>query len=147
MPVDRTRLIGAWRMERWSTQYEDGRQIYPMGEDASGFLLYTPDGYMSAALGRGGRAAFTTGEHLTAAAEEKIRAWDSYFSYCGTFTVDGDRVIHRVQSSSYPNWVGQVQERTVRFEGDHLHLLTPPQRTRRGLQTSTVVWRRAVAAL
>ena len=57
--------------------------------------------------------------------------------------VEGDRVIHRVETCQYPNWVGQVQERMLRFEGDRLHLLTPAQKTRRGLQTSTVAWRRA----
>ncbi len=140
--MSKERLIGAWRLERWTTQYEDGRLIYPMGEDATGFLLYTPDNYMSAFLSRGQRPAFTTGEQLTATAEEKIRGWDSYFSYCGSFSVEGDRVIHRVETCQYPNWVGQVQDRTLRFEGDRLHLLTPAQKTRRGLQTSAVVWRR-----
>jgi len=141
--MSRERLIGTWALERWATSYEDGRVIYPMGEDATGFLLYTPDGHMAALLSRGNRPAFVTGEQLTAAVEEKLHGWDSYFSYSGTFLVEGERVIHRVLTCQYPNWVGQVQERMLRFEGDRLHLLTPAQKTRRGLQTSAVVWHRA----
>ena len=142
MPPDQ--LVGAWTLERFLTTYDSGREIFPMGEDAQGWLLYTPDGYMAALLSRADRPAFETGEMLSADDAEKVRAWDSFFSYCGRYEVRGGEVVHHIEGSLYPNWIGQVQARTIRLEGNRLTLTTPPQKTGRGVQTSEVVWRRAV---
>jgi hypothetical protein len=138
-------LLGTWELVRWESSYDDGRTIYPMGEDAKGFILYTTDGYMSAALFRGNRPDFVTGEALTASEAEKVAGWDSYYSYGGPFRIDGDRVIHTVAHSIYPNWLGGTQVREISFEGDHLILTTPPQKTRRGMQNSRVIWQRPKA--
>ena len=32
------------------TTDKDGNVIYPLGEDAKGFIMYNPDGYMSAQI-------------------------------------------------------------------------------------------------
>ena len=138
-------LLGTWELVRWETSYDDGRTIYPMGEDAKGFIMYTTDGYMSAALFRGNRPNFETGEALTASDAEKVAGWDSYYSYGGPFELDGDRVIHTVAHTIYPNWLGGTQVREISFEGAHLILTTPPQKTRRGTQNSSVIWRRPSA--
>lgn len=138
-------LLGTWELVRWETSYDDGRTIYPMGEDAKGFIMYTTDGYMSAALFRGNRPNFETGEALTASDAEKVAGWDSYYSYGGPFEIDGDRVIHTVAHTIYPNWLGGTQVREISFEGEHLILTTPPQKTRRGTQNSRVIWRRPKA--
>jgi len=135
-------LIGTWQLVRWETTYDDGRTIYPMGEDAKGFILYAPDGHMSAVLFRADRPHFTTGEALTASDAEKVAGWDSFYSYGGPYRIEGDTVIHTVAHCIYPNWLGQEQVRGISFDGDHLVLTTPPQNTRRGTQTSRVIWRR-----
>lgn len=137
-------LVGTWKLERMRTTYDSGREIYPLGEDAQGWLLYTSDGYMAASLSRAGRPAFETGERLSANDAEKVEAWDSFFSYCGRYEIRGEQVVHHIEGSNYPNWIGSEEPRTLRLEGDRLILTTPPQKTRRGVQTSQVVWRRAV---
>lgn len=136
-------LVGTWRLESWETSYDTGRVIHPMGEDAQGLLVYAPDGYMSVVLFRNARAPFTTGEMLSADVQEKIAGWDSYYSYCGPFEVRGDRVVHHIEACLFPNWVGTTQERAATLTGERLILRTDPQKTRRGVQTSTVTWRRA----
>ena len=46
-------LLGAWRLESWSYLYEDGRPPeFPMGADARGYILYTPQGHVSATIMR-----------------------------------------------------------------------------------------------
>ncbi|MBM3504391.1 MAG: lipocalin-like domain-containing protein [Alphaproteobacteria bacterium] len=143
MTIDGQSLIGTWEMVRWETRYDDGRVIFPMGEDAQGQLLYTADGHMAAFLMRRGRPRFTTGEALTASAEEKIAAWNSFYAYAGRYRIaGGDTIIHTVEASMYPNWVGDEQRRLARFEDGQLVLTTPPQTTKRGVQRSTIWWRR-----
>jgi hypothetical protein len=135
-------LLGTWELVRWETTYDDGRKIFPMGEDAKGFIHYTTDGYMSAVLFRAERPRFATGEALTADPAEKVAGWDSYYAYGGPFRIEGDSVIHTVAHCMYPNWLGDEQVRGISFEGNNLVLSTPPQKTRRGVQTSRVIWRR-----
>ena len=138
-------LIGTWRLERWRTIYDSGREIFPMGEDAQGWLLYTNDGHMAAFLSRADRPPFETGEMLSADDAEKVRAWDSFYSYSGRYEIGDGEVVHHLEACIYPNWVGKPQPRQMKLEGDRLTLSTPPQKTRRGEQWSEVVWRRAGA--
>ena len=136
------RLIGTWRLESWETRYEDGRVTYPMGEDAVGFLVYAADGYMAATLSRRDRPAFTTGEMMSADDEEKARGWDSYFSYVGRYEIGDGCITHHVEASQYPNWIGDEQLRLMSMKDGRLELSVPPQNSRRGVQTSHLIWRR-----
>ena len=41
-------LVGAWGLESWSLEYEDGRPSeFPLGLAVRGMLLYTSDGCVS----------------------------------------------------------------------------------------------------
>lgn len=40
-------LVGTWEMVEYYLE-KDGERVYPLGEDCKGFLMYTPDGYVSA---------------------------------------------------------------------------------------------------
>ena len=135
--------MGTWLLVSWETIYSDARTIFPMGEDAQGILIYSVDGYMSATLFRAARPQFTSGEMLTAEDAEKCAAWNSYFSYAGAYEWVGEELVHHVSVSMYPNWVDEKQRRKVSMSGGRLVLETPPQRTRRGLQHSRVIWRKA----
>jgi hypothetical protein len=55
---------------------------------------------------------------------EKATAFDGYIAYGGTYTVNEPEhvVIHHVEVSMYPNWVGSDQRRTFAFSGGRLLL-------------------------
>ncbi len=142
MTVAAADLVGTWFLESWETRYEDGCLIYPMGENALGFLIYSADGYIAATLSRRERSPFHTGEMLTADVEEKVQGWDSYFSYVGRYSIAGDRVTHHIEAAQYPNWVGDDQVRIVALDDNRLELATPMQVARRGRQTSHLIWSR-----
>jgi hypothetical protein len=49
----RANLVGAWTLESYESRSLDGSGVtYPLGPDAQGIIMYTPDGYMSAQLMR-----------------------------------------------------------------------------------------------
>ena len=50
-------LIGAWRLVTYEAHTGDD-VLYPLGEDASGYIMYTPDGYMSVLMMAAGRKNF-----------------------------------------------------------------------------------------
>ncbi len=58
--------------------------------------------------------------------EEKVHAVDTYVSYCGRYEFQGDVVIHHVELSLFPNWVGVDQERLAELRGNRLTLSTRP---------------------
>jgi hypothetical protein len=114
---------GAWSLLAWRIDYADGRpSSYPFGEDATGLLLYTPEGRMSAGISRAGRAGFGGGSVRHAGVEARAAAFDSHFHYQGTFGIDGDSIVHTVSESHNPDFVGTRQVRRVKFEGDFLEL-------------------------
>ena len=73
----------------------------------------------------------------------RAEAYSTYLAYFGTYEVQGQSVLHRIEASLYPNWAGQCQVRPFTDESGDLVLSTPPMRLADG---STVVnelaWRR-----
>ena len=49
--------------------------------------------------------------------EEKARTFDDNMSYTGTYSFDGEKVVHHVTASSYPNFSGSNLMRYVKFNG------------------------------
>ena len=46
------KAVGVWTLVSYQSQDEEGNIIYPFGKDATGFIMYHPEGYMSAQLMR-----------------------------------------------------------------------------------------------
>ena len=95
---------------------------------------------MSVAIMGPTRAKFATGDLLGGSVEEKAQAAETYVSYCGRYEFRGDTVIHHVELSSFPNWVGVGQERLVELEGNRLTLSTRPILLGGMNQTAHLIW-------
>jgi hypothetical protein len=114
------RLVGTWRLVLYETVDEGGRRSRPYG-DAVGRLTYDPDGHMTGQVMRPNRAPVALGEGY---AQQVRAAYIGYIAYFGRYEVAGDgrSVVHRVEGSLNPAWVGGNQVRTLRFDGDRLIL-------------------------
>ena len=131
-------FIGTWKLVSVETRREDG-SLYRKGT-RTGYIIYSADGYMSVAFMKEGRKVFASGDIRGGTFEEKVEAIDGYVSYCGRYEVVEDRVIHDIEVSLFPNWVGDKQERFYRFEGDALTLSTPLQLVGGLSLSSHLVW-------
>jgi hypothetical protein len=138
----RSALEGAWRLVSWENRAADGQVTYPMGTDALGYLLYTADGRFSVTISRRGRAGFAAGDLLSGTTEEQARAVEGFVAYAGRYSFDGDRVIHHVELSLFPNWVGSDQERWVELAEDRLTLSASPLLLAGTQQVPHLVWER-----
>ena len=138
----REALIGAWQLLSWENRAADGQLTYPMGTDALGSLLYTADGRFSVIISRRGRAGFAAGDLLSGTTEEKARAVEGFVAYAGRYSFHGDRVVHHVELSLFPNWVGTDQERSVELSGDRLILSARPLLLAGTRQVPRLVWER-----
>jgi hypothetical protein len=118
-------LIGAWRLLSFEFRNKDGQVSYPFGEDAVGYIIYSQDGYVSITIMSANRPKFASGDITGGSSEEKISAVDTFYSYCGRYEVRGDRVIHHLEVSLFPNWIGADQERIFELEDSKLILSAP----------------------
>ena len=142
MSADADRFVGAWRLLSLEARTSSGEVRYPFGQDAVGYLLYSREGYMSVSVMQARRTHFDSSDALAAPAEEKLAAFDTYSSYSGRYEVRGQKVIHHIEISSFPNWTGKEQERSFAFSGDRLTLTAPPMQIGGVDQTLVAIWQR-----
>jgi hypothetical protein len=135
-------LVGTWRLISWENRSLDGEVSHPLGQDASGYIAYNEDGYVFVAIMRSGRTPFAAGDLLSGTTAEKAAAAETYVSYCGRYEFHGDTVIHHVELSLFPNWVGVAQERLVTIDGNRLTLSTRPLLLEGRQQTAHLRWER-----
>jgi hypothetical protein len=143
----RERLAGAWELTDVVEEAADGSPARrPHGERPIGFLLYTPDGHMSAQIMRRDRDAIASPDWSDLTPEQYAEEARGYFAYCGAYELDAQAgtVTHIVLAALFPNWVGTRQARAVRFDGDTLVLSSPsPELSGGRLVTTRVSWERA----
>ena len=119
----RKKFVGTWKLVSTQEQLRDGRtRPYPdLGDKASGYLMYTDDGHMCAALMKPDRPDWNNDdEHATDA--EKISAASGFTSYCGRYAIEesSHTMVHYPEVAFRPNFIGSVQKRPYRFEGKRL---------------------------
>jgi len=136
-------LIGTWRLISWENRsVEDDRVSYPLGEDAVGYIMYNPDGYMFVAIMGPNRPKFAAEDHLSGTTEEEAQAEQTYVSYCGQYEFHGETVVHHVELSLFPNWVGVDQKRLLEVAENRLTLSTLPILLGGIQQTAHLIWER-----
>ncbi len=97
---------------------------------------------MAVAMMRVNRRAFAGNDLLGGTPEEQATAAAGYVTYCGRYEIRNGTVIHHVELSLFPNWIGIDQLRFVEVEGDDL-LITTPSLQVGGEVINRLVWERA----
>ncbi len=138
-------FLGTWRLLSWENRDETGQLGFPLGPGAVGYLTYTADGYIFAQIMAPERPPLATRNPFGGADAEAAAAARAHMSYCGTYEVQGEEVVHRVAVSDFPNWVGGEQRRFYIFEDGKLILSAPPFMTKKGEITTSLIWERAKA--
>lgn len=135
-------LIGSYHLVSWHNVDSAGRINYPLGKDASGYINYTDDGYMYVHLMAKRRPKQTIGDLFSGDPNELMQSASSHLSYCGTYELLENEVIHHVQISSYPNWVNTQQRRQFSFVNGCLQLSALNVPFADGAIDAHLVWRR-----
>jgi len=136
-------LTGTWRLESFELETPDGTVTHPYGEQVTGYLVYSPEGVMSSAFMRTDRGV---GGDQDLSKAETAPSWDTFMAYSGAYRVEGDRILHDVEVSSLAVWVGTVQERWFKIDGDRLDLLTAPLSVGDSAPVGRLVWTRVRGA-
>jgi hypothetical protein len=123
---------GTWKLIAWRRIAEDGTVNYPLGADARGQLIYTSNGQMAVQITGANRSPIATDDPLGGDAQARADAYSTYLAYFGTYEVQGESVVHRIDGSLFPNWCGEKQVRPFTSERDELVLRTPPMQVANG---------------
>jgi hypothetical protein len=140
------KLAGAWRLVSVSNTDATFHLAY---DRPTGLIMYDPSGWMSVQIAvKGDRKHFVNGI-ASGTTEEKAAAFDSYFSYYGTYTLDlkAQTITHHLVDHSYPGRGGVNNVRWFEFQGDDRLLLTPMEDGKGGVidrknATYKLLWER-----
>jgi Lipocalin-like domain len=140
------RLIGVWNLVSYIDEQAGREDVHPFGPEPQGFLIYTPDGFVSAQLMKTGRPAFLSSDWDHGTPEEYRATGSGYIAYSGTYEIDeGKRTVTHIPFVSLlPNLIGGRQCRSIELEGDRLVLRAAGTSVAGGVYvTSRLEWKRA----
>jgi Lipocalin-like domain len=116
----RRQIVGTWKLV--SVHYEDQatRARAPVyGEHPKGIQIATPEGRWLALMTADGRPIPNTDT-------DRAQALKTMIAYTGRYRVENGQVVTRVEAAWNEAWVGSEQVRNIRFDGDRLHIESPP---------------------
>jgi hypothetical protein len=132
------RFVGTWKLKSVVKRSSDSRVSKPFAEHPLGYISYMPDGFMHAILMKSGRTLIgMPPEELRDGARTKkllmswryikagiryIKAMTSFLSYCGTYEIRGNTVVHKVKAAMVPDWIGTDLKRDFVFSENTLTL-------------------------
>ena len=120
-----SRIVGTWRVTAFSAlTVETGEVSRPYGEHPIGYIQYSPGGHVLVFLQAGEVKRDVTLPYSDAVRAEIHRG--IFGAYAGTYSVDGNKVIHHVKAAWRPEWVGDDQVRFVELHDNKLTIKTAP---------------------
>ena len=105
-------IEGTWKLQSFEVQKSDGTLDYPFGEDAIGYVNYTPSGHFS--------VQFMPREQTS----EKLLGVSYFGRY--EYNREKDYIVHHVEGSLFPSKEGLDKIRNARLRGKSLKLTCPP---------------------
>jgi hypothetical protein len=108
-------IVGTWDFVIAEITAADGKKSFPFGETPKGLLIFTPEGRFSQIHIASDVPKIASGNRLTGTAEEYAAINRRSLSVFGSYTVDEEKktVTFRITSSTFPNWEGEAQTRTI----------------------------------
>jgi len=99
-------------------------------------------GRVSVIFGSSDRPRFAHESPQFSTDAERAAAGQHFFAYSGTYDVVDNVVTHHIDLCLFPNWVGEDQSRTARFDGDLLRLEFRGGEGTARASTLRLVWKR-----
>lgn len=135
-------FVGVWELQSWETVVGDAVS-YPLGQKASGFLVYHPAGFMAVNISGPNRVRLPVNDPFEG--DPDLLALDAkgYLSYCGPFSiVSENEIIHHIKLCSFENWVGTDQQKNAQFNENTLTLSTAPTLLLGKTSIGRLTWKR-----
>lgn len=133
-------IVGTWKLISFEMKTDD-KISHPFGENPSGHLIYDEKNYMAVLISKENRNKNVSTEDITKIPEEeKVALSDGFIAYSGKYKVLDDKIIHNVEISFIPNWVGRPLERFYQLSEGNLILETPALEVEGSKLVSRLTW-------
>jgi hypothetical protein len=145
MNAEAPSIVGAWRLVSFVLSDGTGGIRQYWDERASGLIIYTPDGRVSAQLYDARRLRLGAAWDQADAASARA-AFAGMASYYGRYRVDASRslVTHAIEGAMSPDWIGTELVRSYRFLDPNrieLRVVTTAE-GRQPASTTVLTWER-----
>ena len=134
-------LVGAWTLAG-NVLDQGGTKSEPFGSGAKGTAMFTSNRRVAVIITRVDMPKFASSNRTTGTPEENKASVQGSIAYFGTYDVNGaDKTLTmHVEGSTFPNWTGTVQTRTIELSGDELKFINKNPSMGQGVVT--VTWKR-----
>lgn len=118
-------LAGTWRVTDFSILTVESNEISrPYGDNPVGQIQYSPGGHMIVFLSEGNLPKPASFPYTDA--ERALIHKGIFGAYAGTYTVEGNKIIHHIAASWRPDWIGTDQIRYFEIDGNKLTIKSAP---------------------
>ncbi len=133
-------IHGTWKLVSYEVEIQaTGQKEFPMGQNPTGYVIFTPEGRIMFLLTAEGRKSAKT-------VEDRANLLNTLIAYAGTYRLEGDKWITKVEVAWNPEWIGTEQSRSFKVAGDRLQVFTPwrvmPNWPEKGMTRSVVSFER-----
>jgi hypothetical protein len=121
---------------------QGGTKSEPFGSAPKSSAIFTNNGRFSVIITRADIPKFASNNRTTGTVEENKAAVQGSIAYFRTYSAnDADKTLTmHIDDSTYPNWAGMDQKRTVQLSGDDLKYTNASPSMGQGIVT--VTWKR-----
>lgn len=135
------RLVGSWAMAA-NVLDQDGKKSEPFGPGAKGTVIFTSGKRVAVIITRADLPKFASNNRTTGTPEENKAAVAGSIAYFGSYDVNEPEklLVMHLEGSTFPNWVGTDQKRTLELSGDELKFTN--KNPSMGPGVVTVTWKR-----
>ena len=114
---DHSQIQGVWKLVSYENEIQaTGQKESLMGQNPTGYAIFTPERAMFVLTGEGRKPATT--DH------ERAELLNTLIAYTGIYRIEGDQWITKVDVAWNPEWVGTEQRRSFKVDGNRLQVLT-----------------------
>jgi hypothetical protein len=115
---NKDRIVGTWKLVSAEAE-QNGKRVEFFGLNPIGIAVFEANGRYFSQIARANLPKIASGNRYKTTPEEDKAIVQGFIAYFGTYTVDdsGTLTLHMV-SSSFPNFNGTVQKRTIAIKGD-----------------------------
>ena len=120
-------LVGTWAYVSSTATMPEGSPLW--GTDPKGLMIFTENGRFSWQIFRSDRPKFASKNRMQGTPEENAADLRGSLAYFGTYWVDEPEktITTIIEGSTFPNWEGSLQTRSIDKLTDEEFINTNPQ--------------------
>jgi hypothetical protein len=117
-------LVGTWTLVSLTAD-QGGKKVEPFGPNPKGQLTFSEGGRYSLIVMRSDLPKFASNNRTTGSPEENKAVVVGSNVNFGTYSVEGNQIVLRVEAATFPNANGAEQKRSFSLEGDAMTFIVP----------------------